>query len=140
MACREFEDLILDYCEDAASPADRALLEAHVAGCLGCREFLVEQQQLHARLSQSLRAVSLSPAFQPGLSRRIAEQRPAPRFRRLPRVLDSVGYLSLALAAGCLIQQLPHAAMWVGMAALAGSAGFGVWESAKALRGNFGHR
>jgi len=58
-----------------------------------------------------------------------------------PRFLDGVGYLSLAFAGGCLLEQLPHPATWITLAALTGSAIFGVWESAKApLRGGFGHR
>jgi anti-sigma factor RsiW len=140
MACPEFEDLILDYSEGAAAPADSALLESHVAACAGCREYLALQQELDLRLSKSLALPVLSPAFAPLLAARIAERRRAPRLRWLPRLLDGIGYLSLASAAGYLLQQLPHARIWIGLAALAGSAAFGLWESGKALRGTYGHR
>jgi anti-sigma factor RsiW len=140
MACPEFEDLILDYCEAAASSADRALLEAHIAVCPACRESLAQQQELDLRLAKSLTAPSLSPAFALRLAARIAAERRAPQFRWLPRILDGIGYLGLAAAAGYLLQQLPHATDWVGLTVIAASAVFGVWEMGKALRATYGHR
>jgi anti-sigma factor RsiW len=140
MACPEFEDLILDYCEGAASPADSALLQSHIAACSGCRAHLAQQQELELRLAESLPRPALSPQFAAHLAARIAAERRAPKMRWLPRILDGIGYLSLASAGGYLIQQLPHAGTWVGLAALAASAAFGLWETGKALRGNYGHR
>jgi anti-sigma factor RsiW len=140
MACPEFEDLILDYCEGAAPPADRVRVESHVAACNACRAFLAIQRELDSRLARAIPQSALSPAFARHLAARMAAQRHAPRFRRLTSVLDWIGYLSLAYAAGRLIQQLPHAATWIGLTGLAASAAFGLWESGKALRGNYGHR
>ena len=140
MACPEFEDLILDYCEGAASAADGALLESHIAACGGCRAHLAQQQELDRRLSNSLPRPALSPAFAAHLAARIAEQRRSPRLLWLPRILDGIGYLSLASAAGCLLQQLPHAGTWIGLTALAASAAFCFWETGKALRASYGHR
>jgi anti-sigma factor RsiW len=140
MACPEFEDLILDYCEAAASPADSALLESHIAVCPACRSSLAQQQELDLCLAKSLTAPSLSPAFAPRLSARIAAERPAPHFRWLPRILNGIGYLGMATAAGYLLQQLPHATDWVGLIVIAASAAFGVWEMGKALRATYGHR
>jgi anti-sigma factor RsiW len=140
MACPEFEDLILDYCEAAASSADRSLLEAHIAVCPACRSSLAQQQELDLRLAKSLAAPSLSPAFAPRLAARIAAERRAPQFRWLPRILNGIGYLGMATASGYLLQQLPHAADWVGLTVIAASAAFGVWEMGKALRATYGHR
>jgi len=140
MACPEFEDLILDYSEGLASPADCTLLESHIAACGDCRAFLATQQELDLRLSKSLVRPTLSPAFDARLAARIAVERRAPQFRWIPRILDGIGYLSVASAAGYLIQQLPHAATWVGMVTLAGSAAFCLWETGKALRATYGHR
>jgi len=95
---------------------------------------------LELRLAKAIGRPELSPAFAPRLAARIAAERRAPRFRHLARILNWTGYLSLASAAGYLIQQLPHAATWIGLAAFAGSAVFGVWEAGKALRHNYGHR
>ncbi|HEX3745080.1 MAG TPA: zf-HC2 domain-containing protein [Bryobacteraceae bacterium] len=140
MACSEFEDLILDYCEGAAPAADRRLLESHIAACAGCRDFLAQQQELDLRLVKSLPRPTLSAAFHQQLAAHIAAESRTPRFGWLPRALNTVGYLSLATAAGCLIQQVPHAASWVGLATLAASASFGIWEMGKALRSTYGHR
>jgi anti-sigma factor RsiW len=138
MACPEFEDLILDYCEAAASPADSALLESHIAVCPACRESLAKQQELDLRLAKSFPAPSLSPAFAPRLAARIAAERPTIHFRWLPRILDGIGYLGMATAGGYLLQQLPHAA--VGVTVIAACAAFGAWEMGKALRETYGHR
>ena len=140
MACREFEDLIFDYCEGAAAPADIACLEAHAAACADCRAFLEQQRELDRRLARSIPQQALSPAFGHRLAARISQQRQVPQFRRLPLVLDWIGYLSLAYAASRLIQQLPHAGAWITVIGVAGSAAFGLWETGKALRHNYGHR
>lgn len=140
MACPEFEDLILDYSEGAASAADSAMLEAHIAACTDCRGYLAEQQELDLRLAKSIAQPALSSNFHAQLSARIAAERRKPQFRHLPRILDGIGYLSIATAAGCLLQQLPQSGAWVGTAALAASIGFGVWEMGKALRATYGHR
>lgn len=140
MACPEFEDLILDYSEGAASVTDSALLEAHIAACTDCRASLAAQQELDLRLAKSLLQPALSPNFASQLAARIAVEQRKPPFRRLPRVLDAIGYLSIATAAGCLLQQLPQSGAWIGTAALAASITFGAWEMGKALRITYGHR
>ena len=140
MACREFEDLILEYCEGAASPAARAAVDTHVAACPACREFLAEQQDLELRFSCSAVPASLSPAFSRRLVAKIADQRSSSRLRRFSGVLDAVGGLSVTFGAACLLQQLRHATVWISVVALAGTVGFSLWASAKALRSNLGHR
>jgi anti-sigma factor RsiW len=140
MNCPEFEDPILEYCEGAISPAGRARVEAHLADCGECRAYLEAQRELDLLLARSIPRPALSPAFGHRLAARIRAQRQAPRFRRLPRVLDWIGYLSLAFLAGRLLQQLPHAGDWVALASVAGCTAFGLWETGKALRSNYGHR
>lgn len=136
MACDRFEDLILDYCEDAASPADRALLAAHLADCNACRAALTRQQELDRTLTAALIPRTLSEGFAPRLSARLAEQDRAPRHPWLPRVLDGIGYVSLAFAGACIVQHIPEAANWIALAALAASAAFALWQTGKALRHN----
>jgi anti-sigma factor RsiW len=140
MPCPEFEDLILDYCEGAASPADSALLESHVAACAGCRQYLATQQELDLRLTNLRPSPALSPEFAAHLAARIAVEGQPRQLRWLPRMLDGVGYISMAAAAVYLMQQVPHAASWLGLTALAGSAAFTVWQTGKALRSTYGHR
>lgn len=140
MACLEFEDLILDYCEGAASPADGAMLEAHIAVCPACRASLAEQQELDLRLAKSLDRPALSPQFAGTLAARIAAE---PRRRRLlwlPRILNGVGYLGMAAAGGYVLQQLPHSGDWVGVVVLSACSAFGAWQTGKALRENYVHR
>ena len=139
MACHEFEDLIFDSCEGAPAPAEIARLEAHLAVCSGCRAFLETQQRLDRQLACSIPRPALSPVFGHRLAARIARQRQAPRFGRLPMVLDWIGYLGLAFVAGRLIQQVPHAGAWIVAVGVAGSAVFSLWETARALRHNYGH-
>ena len=140
MNCPEFEDPILEYCEGAISPAGRARVEAHLARCGECRAYLEAQRELDLVLARSIARPALSPAFGDRLAARLRAQRQAPRFRRLPRLLDWIGYLSLAFLAGRLLQQLPHAGDWVALASVAGCMAFGLWETGKALRHNYGHR
>jgi anti-sigma factor RsiW len=140
MNCPEFEDALFEYCEGGAAPAEIARVESHLAGCAGCRAFLETQQELDRKLTRSLPRPALSPAFGPRLAGRLAVARHGPWFRRFPLVLDSVGYLSLAFLCGRLIEQLPHAGAWLALAASAGSVVFSLWETGKALRGNYGHR
>ena len=140
MACPEFEDLMLDYSEGATSAADSALLETHIAACPDCRAYLAAQQELDLRLARSMAQPVLSPNFATQLAARIAVEQRKPQFRRLPRILDAIGYLSIATAAGYLLQQLPQSGAWIGTVVLTGSIGFGVWEMGKALRTTYGHR
>jgi anti-sigma factor RsiW len=40
LVCRQAVALLTDYLEDLLAPADRARLEAHLAGCPHCHEYL----------------------------------------------------------------------------------------------------
>ena len=44
VSCRELVELVTAYLEDALSPYDRALFEAHVAVCSGCSAYLEEMR------------------------------------------------------------------------------------------------
>ena len=139
MGCREFEDLILDYSEGAASPADRALLESHIAACGECRSELARQQELDLRLAKTLIAPALSPVFDARLAARLTAHSSgqSARYRWLPRTLDTVGYASLAAVAVYFLQQAPGAGIAVAVAA---SAAFTLWQTGKAVRSSFVHR
>ncbi|MEI9976235.1 MAG: hypothetical protein WDO73_31830 [Ignavibacteriota bacterium] len=132
--------MILDYSEGAASAADSALLESHIAACTDCRAYLAMQQELDLRLAKSLVKPTLSPAFAGQLAARIAAESRKPQFHYLPRILNAIGYLSIATASGYLLQQLPDAGAFLGIASLTASIGFGVWQMGKALRTTYGHR
>jgi anti-sigma factor RsiW len=40
LACERFVELVTDYLEDALTPAERSLVEAHLPGCEGCSTVL----------------------------------------------------------------------------------------------------
>ena len=44
LVCREVVELITDYLEDVLGPADRARLEAHLAACPHCSEYLAQMR------------------------------------------------------------------------------------------------
>ena len=44
LVCREVVTMVTDYLEGALSPRDRARLEAHLAGCANCNEYLAQIQ------------------------------------------------------------------------------------------------
>ena len=67
MACKELVEVLTDYLEGTLADADRRRLEAHIAGCDPCREYI-------AQMRTTLRAVGLLGA---------AELDPAARSRLL---------------------------------------------------------
>jgi anti-sigma factor RsiW len=44
LVCREAVTMVTDYLEEALSPRDRTRLEAHLAGCANCSEYLAQIQ------------------------------------------------------------------------------------------------
>jgi len=132
MPCRPFEDLILEYCEDALAPVDRARLEAHVAVCPGCQAFLDIQREVEAALPQAIGRPAPSPAFRERVLRRVASQSQE-RGSWLPQALDAIGFSALAAIGGILLQALlsPAQLAWIMIGA---SAGFLWWISFELLR------
>jgi len=58
--CQEVVELITDYLEDALPRAQRRRLEAHLADCEHCTEYL-EQMRATIRLTGRLREEDLTP-------------------------------------------------------------------------------
>lgn len=71
MPCEEFENPISDYLENQLSPADRAKIAAHLAGCNDCRAFARQLKQLDMALLRTVKAPVLPTAFKSKLQRRI---------------------------------------------------------------------
>jgi len=134
MACDQFQDLILEYCEGAISPDDRKRVESHVAMCGDCRAFLAGQQELDARLARAIVPPKLSAGFERRVLAEIKSRPEGLRFRDFVEVLDWIAYSGLALAAIYLLQQLPDASTDIFWLAVAGSMGFGLWEARDLLR------
>ena len=53
LACRQAVELMTDYLEDALSPRGRARLEAHLADCPHCTEYLAQIRDVIAAAGHS---------------------------------------------------------------------------------------
>lgn len=60
LVCQEVVELITDYLEGTMSRSQRRRLEAHLAGCEHCSEYL-EQMRATIRLTGRLQAEDLTP-------------------------------------------------------------------------------
>ncbi len=60
MACQELVELVTDYLEGALPARDRRRLEAHIALCPHCREYLAEMRRT-LELTGRLRAEDFTP-------------------------------------------------------------------------------
>jgi predicted anti-sigma-YlaC factor YlaD len=45
LTCQELVELVSDYIEGAMPEAERARFERHLAGCLGCRNYLDQMRR-----------------------------------------------------------------------------------------------
>jgi anti-sigma factor RsiW len=61
LACQALVELVTDYLEDALPAATRRRLEAHLAGCDGCRVYLAQIEQTIGS-TRAFAAADLSPA------------------------------------------------------------------------------
>ena len=60
LACQQVVEMITDYLEGALSRSQRRRLEAHLAGCEHCSEY-IEQMRETIRLTGRLQAHDLTP-------------------------------------------------------------------------------
>ena len=44
-SCRELAEAMTEYIEDALTPADRVLIDKHLAMCRGCRNYLDQMER-----------------------------------------------------------------------------------------------
>lgn len=66
LVCRESVELVTDYLEGALTPAQARRLEAHLAGCPGCEEYL-RQVRATIDLLGRVEPEDLSPETRAGL-------------------------------------------------------------------------
>lgn len=105
MPCASFEDLLLDY--QAISAADRRAVDAHVAACADCREYLDTVLQLDLQLADLYGAVEASPAFGSVVRSRVAREAPLPKLSFVPEVLDFIGWSAVLAGLAWLVLSLP---------------------------------
>ena len=101
-ACPAFEDRLLDY-RDLA-PLDRRTVDAHLAGCTDCRDYLQILTDVDAAFSAQLRGTTLAPRQLADVRERIASDRPVGRVTRLPEWLD--------FAAACAVCAFGYGLAW----------------------------
>jgi anti-sigma factor RsiW len=60
LTCQELVELVTDYLEDALPPAERARMDAHLAACRGCRDYL-HQMEATLRVVRATAALEQRP-------------------------------------------------------------------------------
>jgi anti-sigma factor RsiW len=53
LMCQEFVELVTDYLEGTLPPAERARMDAHLAGCDGCAGYLEDMRRLVGTLHET---------------------------------------------------------------------------------------
>lgn len=101
-ACPAFEDRLLDY-RDLA-PLDRQAVDAHLAGCPDCRDYVQMLSEVDAAFSSQVRATRLAPRRLAEVRERIASDIPVGRVTRLPEWLD--------FAAACAVCAFGYGLVW----------------------------
>jgi anti-sigma factor RsiW len=61
MSCRELVEVVTDYLEGKLPDADRVRLEAHLAECPYCEEYIAQMRETIGALGELPRAESLDP-------------------------------------------------------------------------------
>jgi predicted anti-sigma-YlaC factor YlaD len=108
ITCEHASVLIERRLDGEASPADDALLDAHVATCPSCAALFEQETTLDAALAARFSGAAPSAGLVDAVRARVAVERPAPA-AWIPDALNAAGLvLSLAVT-------LPLAAWWGGV-------------------------
>jgi hypothetical protein len=100
MACVEVETLLLEYAELAGSA--RVLVDAHVAQCLDCREFLDALRTVDSQLTAEYTGLPVPSSFAPAVRQRVQTASPPARPSLVPELLDFVGWEAITVLVGLL--------------------------------------
>jgi anti-sigma factor RsiW len=95
MNCERYEAQIIAYMDGSATPAERSVVEAHMAECAACRARVEEFRGLWTVLDEAP-VVEVSPAFDARLHERMAAETRPGWFEWLvpqPRLAMAVGLL-----------------------------------------------
>ena len=104
MECSEARNLIAAYVDGEASPARGAFLEAHLAGCLGCRRERAAQSFVHLELRRVATHHVAPPALRERVRALTQARRSAPREHwwtrwGAPLLAPAAGFAAAALLA-----------------------------------------
>jgi predicted anti-sigma-YlaC factor YlaD len=104
MGCAEFQELLVEYAELVGD--SRARVDAHLAECSGCREFLEALQTVDAALAAQFGDCETSAEFATAVRRRVGRETAMRRPSFIPEVLDFVGW-------GAIVALIALLAWWV---------------------------
>ena len=104
MACPEFEYRLIEYADIEGEA--RACVDAHLAECPGCREFLDALRVVDIQLTARFVEREVSAAFAPAVRQQVERYTSARRLSFVPEVLDFVGW-------GAIVALLGLMAWWV---------------------------
>ena len=91
MNCEQARETLLDFFTGPIRAEVHLLMEDHIASCEACRRFADVQRTLDARLTETVRPVSLSPGFRSSLRERL-DRRHIPSWpESLPDIAHLVG-------------------------------------------------
>jgi anti-sigma factor RsiW len=104
MHCGEFEEQLVEYAE--LTGETRARVDAHVARCAGCREFLEALREVDAALTSQFAGREVSSAFAPAVRQRIQRDSSVRQPSWVPEILDFVGW-------GAIVALIATLAWWI---------------------------
>ena len=127
----QWPDRLSEYLDDELTPAERAALDAHLAGCATCRAVLDDLTRVRAR-ARALPDQRPANDLWPAIARQIATGRRGPRVPALsvPQLLAAS--LALMLASGGLAWLAAHRGVHASASAAAASPAWGAapaWKS-----------
>ena len=100
-ACPDFEDRLLDYAD--LSGGERLDVDAHLAACPDCREYLLTLREMDDALRSRVAAIRLDPGQYRNVAR-FARAIPVARISGLPEYLDFV--------AACAVCAFGYGLLW----------------------------
>jgi hypothetical protein len=104
MHCEEGRATILGMFDQVVHSTDRADLDAHVANCSACTEFVAQQERLDRRLTASVLTPPMNPYFRQRLRARTSHE---DRSRRLDPLPDIVHFATCGAATVVCASVLP---------------------------------
>src|SRR4051794_36646871 len=104
MECRNVQETILDFLEAAVPGGTFPEIDAHLAGCPACANFVARQRSLDLRLSSMLAPPEMSLGFRTALRKRIRREVMQLWADSLP---DKIHFLSCGLVTGICAVVMP---------------------------------
>ncbi len=128
MTCEEWQDEILD--EEFLSDLRRRDLHLHMSSCVNCRAWAEALAGMEESLKQQLKSEASPSSLRPLVLRAVARERRSSWVAAAPELLDGLGWGAVGVLGMAALMfwtnwpWLDHYLVWMGAAAVAGSAGW----------------